>query len=287
MWPETEITADPGHVRADVRTALNEDVGDYDLTAALIPKEHHAEATVIARQRAVVCGRPWFDTVFEILDPRVRIDWRVADGDAFHTNQILCTLYGPSRALLTGERTALNFLQTLSGTATRTRRYVDAVDGTGVKVLDTRKTIPGLRRAQKYAVRCGGGHNHRMGLYDGVLIKENHIAAAESIGAAVAQARAHAPRRAFIEVEVETLHQLHEALAAGPDIILLDNMDLPTLRQAVELTNGHAALEASGGVSLETIRDMAETGVDAVSVGSLTKDVEAVDLSMRFSDYEA
>ena len=212
----------------------------------------------------------------------MRIDWRVAEGERVAANQILCTLYGPSRSLLTGERTALNFLQTLSGTATRTRRYVDAVEGTGVQILDTRKTLPGLRRAQKYAVRCGGGRNHRMGLYDGVLIKENHIMAAGSLVAAVEQARAHAPKGIPIEVEVENLHEVHEGLAAGADILLLDNMDLATLRAAVEITNSNARLEASGNVGLDTIREIAETGVDYISSGDLTKNLEAVDLSLRF-----
>jgi nicotinate-nucleotide pyrophosphorylase (carboxylating) len=206
----------------------------------------------------------------------------VADGDRVEPDQLLCTLSGPSRALLTGERTALNFLQTLSGTATLTRRYVDAVAGTGVRVLDTRKTIPGLRLAQKYAVGCGGGTNHRMGLYDGVLIKENHIAAAGSIAEAVTQARRHAPGNIPVEVEVEDLREVREALAAGADILLLDNMAPATLREAVAITRGQAKLEASGGVTLETIREIAETGIDFISVGELTKHLRALDLSMRF-----
>ena len=269
-------------IRQDVRRALEEDIRGGDLTAALIPEDAHSEATLISREPAIICGRPWFGQVFGLLDERVRIDWRVDEGQRVAPNQIVCTLYGPSRSLLTGERTALNFLQTLSGTATRTRRYVDAIEGTGVWILDTRKTVPGLRYAQKYAVRCGGGHNHRMGLYDGVLIKENHIMAAGSLVAAVEQARAHAPNEIPIEVEVENLHEVHEALAAGADILLLDNMDLTTLREAVSITQGNARLEASGNVGLETIRAIAETGVDYISVGDLTKNLDAVDLSLRF-----
>lgn len=270
-------------VREQVRRALIEDVGDGDLTANLIPETSRSEARVISREAAVICGCRWFEQVFALLDESIRIDWQVADGDQVEPNQLLCVLSGPARALLTGERTALNFLQTLSGTATLTRKYVDAVAGTGVKVLDTRKTIPGLRRAQKYAVSCGGGTNHRMGLFDGVLIKENHIAAAGSISEAVAQARHHAPGGIPVEVEVEDLHEVREALAAGADILLLDNMEPATLREAVALTHGKAKLEASGGVTLETIREIAETGVDYISVGELTKHLRALDLSMRFT----
>jgi len=270
-------------VGEDVRAALREDIGDGDLTALLIPAPARAEATVICRQAAVVCGRPWFDGVFAALSPEVGIEWRVEEGEAVTANRILCTLTGPARALLTGERTALNFLQTLSGTATRARHYVDAVAGTGVEILDTRKTLPGLRRAQKYATRCGGCRNHRIGLFDGVLIKENHILAAGSVTEAVAQARHHAPRNVPVEVEVEDIHQLHEALAGDADIVLLDNMGPELLREAVEVTAGRARLEASGGITLANIRDIAETGVDYISIGAITKDVEAVDLSMRFS----
>ena len=269
-------------VHEDVRRALREDLGNGDLTAALVDQRARAEATVISRQPGVVCGRPWFDATFELLDGRIGIDWRVAEGQRIEANQVLCTLSGPARALLSGERTALNFLQTLSATASVTRRYVDAVGDNGVEVLDTRKTLPGLRRAQKYAVRCGGGRNHRMGLYDGVLIKENHIEAMGSVGAAVAEARSTAPKDVPIEVEVEDLHQVHEALAAGADILLLDNMDIDTLTEAVAITRDRAKLEASGGVVLENIGAIAQTGVDFISVGSLTKDVQALDLSMRF-----
>jgi nicotinate-nucleotide pyrophosphorylase (carboxylating) len=268
-------------VREDVRRALQEDMGSGDITAALIDADRQAEATVISREHAVLCGQAWFEQAFLLLDESVRIDWRVADGDAVEPNQILCVVYGPARVLLTGERTALNFLQTLSATATAARRYVDALGDSGVQLLDTRKTIPGLRQAQKYAVRCAGGRNHRMGLYDGVLIKENHIAAAGSIGRAVDQARHHAPRDIPVEVEVEDLQQLHEALAAGADIVLLDNMEPELLRQAVAFTAGQAKLEASGGITLDNIRAIADTGVDYISIGAITKHVQAVDLSMR------
>ncbi len=268
-------------VREDVRRALQEDVGGGDITAALIDTDRQAEATVISREHAVLCGRPWFEQAFLLLDQSVRIAWRAQDGDSVEPNQILCVVYGPARVLLTGERTALNFLQTLSGTATAARRYVEALGDSGVELLDTRKTIPGLRQAQKYAVRCAGGRNHRMGLYDGVLIKENHIAAAGSIGRAVDQARHHAPRDIPVEVEVEDLQQLHEALAAGADIVLLDNMEPDLLRQAVAINNGRSRLEASGGITLDNIRAVADTGVDYISIGAITKHVRAVDLSMR------
>ena len=277
-----EISRD--EIRDEVCRALNEDMGSGDLTAALIPEGAISEAAVITREPAVICGTRWFDMVFALLDSRVVIEWQVHDGDHVSANQRLCLLRGPSRALLTGERCALNFLQTLSGTATAAWHYVQAVKESGVRILDTRKTIPGLRRTQKYAVTCGGGKNHRIGLYDGVLIKENHIAAAGSIGAAVAQARAHAPKEIPVEVEVETLHQVHEALAAGADILLLDNMNLDEMREAVGIVNGRAKLEASGGVTLDNIRAIAETGVDYISIGAITKHLHAIDLSMRFSE---
>ena len=272
---------DPAAVQADVTRALAEDIGGGDLTARLIPASLQAQATVISREGAVICGEPWFATVFCSLDPAVSIEWQVRDGDVAEANQVLCTLAGPARALLTGERTALNFLQTLSGTATRARRYVSAVAGTGAKVLDTRKTLPGLRLAQKYAVRCGGGHNHRLGLFDAILIKENHILAAGSVGAAVAVARRTAPGQT-VEVEVEDLEELRQALAAGADMILLDNFAVTEVAQAVALNEGRARLEASGGITLDNIRRIAETGVDYISVGAITKDIQAVDLSMRF-----
>jgi nicotinate-nucleotide pyrophosphorylase (carboxylating) len=264
-----------------VALALAEDVGAGDLTAALIPEDARAEATVISRETAVLCGAAWFDAVFRQLDPRVAIDWRAADGDRIEPNQVLCTLRGPARPLLTGERTALNFLQMLSGTATLARRFADAVAGTGATILDTRKTLPGLRLAQKYAVRRGGCQNHRIGLFDAVLIKENHIMAAGSITNAIAAARRLHPG-VTVEVEVENLAELEEALAAGPDIVMLDNFDLATMAEAVRIAGGRVKLEASGNVSFDTVRQIAETGVDYISIGGLTKDVRAVDLSMRF-----
>ncbi|MEN8169490.1 MAG: carboxylating nicotinate-nucleotide diphosphorylase [Pseudomonadota bacterium] len=269
-------------IRAQVALALAEDIGKRDLTASLIPEQAHSEARVISRERAVICGQEWFNEVFAQLDEAIRIDWRVRDADSVEPNQLLCTLSGPSRALLSGERTALNFLQTLSGTATLASSYADAVVGTGVKVLDTRKTIPGLRLAQKYAVTCGGCHNHRIGLYDGVLIKENHIAAAGSIAAAVEKVRDTAPSDIPVEIEVEDLAQVEQALAAGADILLLDNMSPELLLQAVTINKGRAELEASGGITLQNIRNIAETGVNYISVGEITKQLHAIDLSMRF-----
>ncbi|MDG4551077.1 MAG: carboxylating nicotinate-nucleotide diphosphorylase [Candidatus Contendobacter sp.] len=264
-----------------VALALAEDVGGGDLTAALIPEEAQAEATVVSRERAVLCGAAWFDAVFRQLDPRIHIEWRLADGDRVEPDQLLCTLHGPARALLTGERTALNFLQALSGTATLARRYADLVAGTGAIILDTRKTLPGLRLAQKYAVRCGGCQNHRIGLFDAVLIKENHIMAAGSITNAIVTARRLHPG-VTVEVEVESLADLEEALAARPDIVMLDNFDLATMAEAVRITAKRVKLEASGNVTTTTVRAIAETGVDYISIGGLTKDVRAVDLSMRF-----
>ena len=269
-------------IHGDVTRALAEDLGSGDITALLIPPSLPAQATVISREQAVICGTAWFDAVFHAIDPQVRITWRVQDGDAVAPDATLCALDGPARALLSGERTALNFLQTLSGTASRAQRYVAAVAGTGAKILDTRKTLPGLRQAQKYAVRCGGGHNHRMGLYDAVLIKENHILAAGSIAQAVAAARRVAAGKS-VEVEVENLEELQEALAAAADSVLLDNFTPEQLAEAVAINRGRAKLEASGGITLDNIRDIAETGVDFISVGSITKDLNAVDLSMRFS----
>ena len=264
-----------------VALALAEDIGGGDLTAALIPEDAQAEATVISRENAILCGAAWFDAVFRQLDSRIVIDWQAADGDRIASDQLLCTLRGPARVLLTGERTALNFLQLLSGTATLARRYADAVAGTRATILDTRKTLPGLRLAQKYAVRCGGCRNHRIGLFDAVLIKENHIMAAGSIGEAIAVARRLHPD-VTVEVEVENLAELAEALMAQPDIVMLDNFDLATMAEAVNITSGRVKLEASGNVNFETVRPIAETGVDYISIGGLTKDVRAVDLSMRF-----
>lgn len=264
-----------------VHAALAEDVGSGDVTARLIPEEAPGRAHVISREDAVLCGVAWFNAVFQCLDERVQVHWEARDGDAVAPGQVLCRLEGPARALLTGERSALNFLQTLSGTATLARRYAEAVSGLPVRILDTRKTIPGLRLAQKYAVRTGGCHNHRSGLYDGILIKENHIAAAGTLTAAVQAARA-LDTGLRVEVEVENLDQVREALAAGADILLLDNFTLADLEAAVALNAGQAQLEASGGVTLETVRAIAYTGVDFVSVGGLTKDLRALDLSFRF-----
>lgn len=267
-------------IAAQVRDALREDIGDGDLTAGLVPADATAEAVVICRQRAVLAGQAWFDEVFRQVDPLVRVDWEVADGGSLRDGLEVCWIRGAARSLLTGERCALNFLQTLSGTATRAAEYVRAVAGTGARILDTRKTVPGLRLAQKYAVTCGGASNHRIGLFDAILIKENHIAAAGSVTAALQAARAQA--NVEIEIEVETLGQLQEALQAGAKRVLLDNFDVAELRDAVAMNDGRARLEASGGVNLNSIRQIAETGVDDISVGQITKDVQAVDFSMRF-----
>jgi nicotinate-nucleotide pyrophosphorylase (carboxylating) len=275
----------PADLRETVAAALKEDVGSGDLTAALVPARRKGRATVITRESAVVAGRPYVDEVFRQVDPGVTVEWHVADGDAVQPNQLLYRLSGPARSLLTGERTALNFYQVLSATATATRRYADLLVDLPCRVLDTRKTLPCLRNAQKYAVRCGGGVNHRIGLYDGILVKENHIIAVGSIGAAVTAAKS-AGAGVMIEVEVETLDELRQALAAGADMALLDEFSLDDLRAAVALNRAHPQgpikLEASGSVSLETLRSIAATGVDFISVGSLTKHVRAVDLSMRF-----
>ena len=277
--------APPPDLADAVARALAEDVGDGDLTAALVPAGRAGRATIVTREPAVLCGRPWVDEVFRQLDPSVRVLWDAEEGADVAPGQRLCRISGPARSLLTGERTALNFLQTLSGTATATRRYVAAVAGLPCRILDTRKTLPGLRRAQKYAVRCAGGSNHRMGLYDGILVKENHIMAAGSIAAAVDAARV-AGSTVPVEVEVETLDELRQALDAGADMALLDEFSLDELRTAVAMNRAHPRgpmkLEASGNVTLETLRTVAETGVDFVSIGSLTKHVRAVDLSMRF-----
>ncbi len=271
----------PPTVAEDVRRALAEDVGPGDLTAALVPAGRRARAVLLAREAGVLAGAPWLEETFRQAAPGTRVDWLVAEGAAFAAGAVLARIEGPARGMLTAERTALNFLQLLSGTATLARRYVEAVAGTRARILDTRKTVPGLRAAQKYAVRCGGAHNHRMGLHDAVLVKENHIAAAGSIAAAVEAARRLAPQ-APLQVEVEDLAGLEEALAAGAPAILLDNFDLATLREAVRRAAGRAELEASGGITLENVRAVAETGVDRISVGALTKDVRALDLSLRF-----
>lgn len=279
-----QMTALPPDIPAQVQRALAEDVGSGDVTAALIDHAALATATVISREPAVICGQAWFDETFRQLDAGVSIHWLVGEGELVAGNTVLCELSGVARAMLTGERTALNFLQTLSGTATLTQRYAHAVEGTGCRVLDTRKTLPGLRLAQKYAVRCGGGENHRMGLYDRVLLKENHIMAAGSVAAAVQRARQQSPGIP-VEVEVESLDEFVAALAAEPDIIMLDELDDMQMRNAVAVNRAATRpvkLEASGGVDLDTVRHIAATGVDYVSVGSLTKHLHAVDLSLRF-----
>lgn len=280
--PNVRLAALTAEIEANVRRALLEDVGSGDITAQLIPESRLAKATIISRDNAVISGTAWVDTVFRQLDPRVAVHWQVADGDRVNADQILFHLEGPARSLLTGERSALNFLQLLSGVATRARFFADLVSGTQVQLLDTRKTLPGLRLAQKYAVTCGGCHNHRIGLYDAFLIKENHIAACGGIPQAVAAAHKIAPGKP-VEVEVESLDELREALDAGADIIMLDELSLDDMREAVRLNNGRAKLEASGGISEQTLRVIAETGVDYISIGSMTKDVKAVDLSMRLS----
>jgi nicotinate-nucleotide pyrophosphorylase (carboxylating) len=274
----------PSDLPQQVERALSEDVGSGDLTAALIPADRGGRASVITRESAILCGVPYVDACFARLDPNVRIDWRTAEGSAVAPGQLLFTIQGPARALLTGERTALNFLQLLSGTASAAHSFAKLLDDTSCRLLDTRKTIPGLRSAQKYAVRVGGGDNHRMGLFDGILIKENHIMAAGSIALAVAAAR-RAGNGVPVEVEVESLDELREAIAADSDIALLDDFPLPLMREAVELKKGSARpikLEASGSVTLSSIREIAFTGVDYISVGSITKHVRAIDLSMRF-----
>jgi len=268
-------------LQANVRAALAEDIGSGDLTAQLIPAERMARATLIAREAAVLCGRPWFDACFKALDPNVQIHWQYEEGAAFGADSLLCEIHGNARAILSAERPAMNFLQTLSATASITRRFVAAIAGTQAHILDTRKTLPGLRVAQKYAVKIGGGENQRIGLFDGVLIKENHIAAAGGIGAALAGAQRQTAPGISIQIEVESLDELAQALAAGACLILLDNFDLEQLRAAVQLSNKRAILEASGGITLDNVRAIAECGVDRISIGSLTKHVQAVDLSLR------
>ncbi|HSP57807.1 MAG TPA: carboxylating nicotinate-nucleotide diphosphorylase [Halomonas sp.] len=271
-------------IRDSAARLLAEDVGPGDITAQLIGASTMATARVITREAAVLCGVAWVDELFRRLDTSVSLRWHAADGDKLEAGQAFLELEGPARSLLTGERAALNLLQTLSGTATRTRHYVDLLDGTGVRLLDTRKTLPGLRLAQKYAVTCGGGHNHRIGLYDAFLIKENHIAACGSIDAAVKEARDIA-RELSVEVEVETFDELDQALDAGADVVMLDNFSLDAMREAVKRTAGRATLEASGNVDDTTLRAIAETGVDCISSGALTKDIKAIDLSMRLIQY--
>lgn len=281
-------TPNPTEIAESVKFALAEDIGSGDVTADLIATDTQSRATVITREEAILCGRAWFDEVFRQVNPQIQITWHFQDGERVQANDILCHIQGNARGMLTAERSALNFLQTLSGTATATRRYVDLIAHTQCRILDTRKTLPGLRNAQKYAVRCGGGVNHRVGLYDRVLIKENHIMAAGSITAAVVQARRLHPS-IKVEVETEGLNELAEATAAQADIIMLDDYSLELLREAVRITAGRIPLEASGGVNMDTVKMIAETGVDFISVGSITKHVRAVDLSMRFElqDFKA
>lgn len=268
-------------VSDDVRHALAEDLGTGDCTAALIPPENTLHTRVICRETAVLSGRPWFEETFSQLQAGVEISWQLNDGDRLEPEMEVCRLDGPARSILSGERTALNFLQTLSGTATQARRYTEAVEGTGVIILDTRKTIPGLRLAQKYAVLCGGANNHRIGLFDAILIKENHISAAGSVTAAVREALRLYPGL-LLEVEVENITQLEEAFQAGAQRALLDNFGLVQLEAAVSQFKGRIGLEASGGISLDTVRAVAETGVDFISTGDITKSVQAIDFSMRF-----
>ncbi|MBA1288271.1 carboxylating nicotinate-nucleotide diphosphorylase [Pseudomonas japonica] len=280
--PNVRIADLVAEIEANVRRALLEDVGAGDITAQLIPAERLARASVITREACTVAGTAWVDAVFRQLDPRVAVHWQVVDGDRALPGQVLFSVEGPARSLLTGERSALNFLQLLSGVATRARHYADQVAHTQVRLLDTRKTLPGLRLAQKYAITCGGCDNHRIGLYDAFLIKENHIAACGGIAAAITAARGIAPGKP-VEVEVESLDELNQALAGGADIIMLDELSLADMREAVRLVAGKAKLEASGGINDSTLREVAETGVDYISIGTLTKDVKAVDLSMRLS----
>ncbi len=280
----SDFTLDDLHELAlrDVSLALAEDVGAGDLTAALIDAERPARARILAREAAVICGTPWVEAAVLATDPKARLTWHVSEGQRCTAEQTVLTVEGLAQPLLTAERTALNFLQLLSAVATKTAVFVDAVAGTRAQIVDTRKTLPGLRLAQKYAVKTGGGVNHRIGLYDAVLIKENHIAAAGGVAQVLQRVRETAPQARFVEIEVETLAQLDEALACGATMVLLDNMDIPTLQEAVRRNAGRAVLEISGGVNLQTVRALAETGVDRISIGALTKDVKAIDFSMRF-----
>jgi nicotinate-nucleotide pyrophosphorylase (carboxylating) len=271
------------YIHRNVTNSLDEDIQTGDLSAQLLPATCVSSAHIITRQQGVLCGTQWFDECFRILDPDCEINWQSKDGDKIYPGQMLCEVHGLARALLGAERNALNFLQTLSGTATQTRRHVDEVEGIDVKIMDTRKTLPGLRQAQKYAVRVGGGYNQRIGLFDGILIKENHIAAAGGIQPVLEQAFRLAKPGISVQIEVESLTQLDEALAAGAKLILLDNFDLDNLRAAVQHTGKRAELEASGGITLENLREVALTGVERISIGSLTKDLQTIDLSMRFN----
>ncbi len=263
-----------------VRLALQEDIGNGDVTASLIDESRQARASVLCREEAVICGQPWFDACFESFDPSVTIEWLVAEGASVSADTRICQIMGSARSLLTVERTALNFLQTLSAVATSTHRYVERIRGSKTQILDTRKTLPGLRTAEKYAVACGGGKNHRMGLFDALLIKENHILAAGSITRAVFEGKSRYPELS-VEVETENIRELGEALEAGADIIMLDNYSLDEIKAAVSLNQGRARLEVSGNVTLDSLQALADTGVDFISVGALTKHIQAIDLSMR------
>ena len=283
--------SDPFHdleatISADVARALQEDVGLGDLTARLVPEGKPGKARLLTRQSGVLCGAEWFQRTFEELDPDVEIFWHHKDGEEMVANSSVCEIEGNARAMLTAERTAMNFVQLLSGVATKARQYVKAIEGTRARIYDTRKTLPGLRIAQKYAVRSGGAQNHRIGLYDGILLKENHLLAAGGVKPAVEAALRAAPAGTMVQVEVETLDQLREAIRAGAKLVLLDNFDLPKMREAVAVCGDRAELEASGGINLKTVRPIAETGVHRISVGSLTKDVAALDLSMRFMHHQ-
>ncbi|HSH98661.1 MAG: carboxylating nicotinate-nucleotide diphosphorylase [Methylophilaceae bacterium] len=271
----------------NVREALAEDIATGDLTAHLIPTTQTASATLISREHAVICGLPWLEASIDLIDPEVEIKWHIAEGETVAPNQAICEIQGNARSILTAERTALNFVQLLSATATHTKQYVDAIKTTKARILDTRKTLPGLRLAQKYAVTIGGGLNQRLGLYDGILIKENHIAAAGSIEAVLSAAdevRDTSNANITVQIEVENLHQLKSALHAGAKLILLDNFDIPTLAEAVKLNAGKAILEASGGINLDNVLAIAQTGVDRISIGAITKHVQAIDLSLRFKE---
>jgi nicotinate-nucleotide pyrophosphorylase (carboxylating) len=271
--------------RADVARALLEDVGEGDLTAALVDERVSVHARILARESAVICGAPWVEAAVRACDPTASVVWHVGEGERCEPNHVVVAFEGNAQALLTAERTALNFMQMMSAVATKTAEFVAAVEGTRAHIVDTRKTLPGLRLAQKYAVKVGGGVNHRIGLYDAVLIKENHIAAAGGVSAVLRRVADTAPQARFVEIEVETLVQLEEALDSGARMVLLDNMTIPTLQEAVRRNNGRAILEVSGGVNLHTVRSLAETGVDRISIGTLTKDVKAIDFSMRFDAF--
>ena len=279
------FTLDPRIIENNVRTAIEEDVGINDYTAQLIHAEQQAEANIICREPAIICGIPWVEACFKQIAPNANIEWLVSEGDEVLANHLLCKITGNARQILSAERCALNFLQTLSATATVTKKYVDAIQGTHARIMDTRKTLPGLRIAQKYAVSVGGGLNQRLGLYDGILIKENHIAAAGSIQAVLNEANTIAAgTNISVQIEVENLHELETALQAGAKLILLDNFDIPSLKKAVEINQKRAVLEASGGIDLNNVREIALTGIDRISIGSLTKNIQAIDLSMRFAN---